>query len=480
MSASTGAPAVAAAGQQTPDLTFVDVSSEHHVGQWTRTFGSYWADYDRDGDDDFFLGRHQFAGWFMEKKRRLFSRRSHEELNKFMDRHGCGWGQATRDRRPDLYCAQGSDVGQGKGWNQLLVRTRDGFVDRAREFGVVDAYGRGRTVNWIDYDVDGDLDIFVGNARRAGAPNAMFRNDRGDFRRVVVGVERVMRTVSSSWADWDVDGDPDLLVLPGGEPPFAFENVDGQFQQRQLFDEFGGLWMSAVWGDYNGDGWPDLHLLKKERSLVLRNANGTFSRHHVFELNAGRSSSWFDVENDGDLDLFVVQGTRSDGPDDNTLNRRDLILVNELGAFTEFKDDSVWGPRAGDGDAVATLDFDRNGSEDVFVTNGNHDRSGPNVLLENRSSRFNWLGLDLEGSWKNPMAFGARIRVDPTDGVGYWRVQNDGLGGGAQSDVGYVHLGLGPAPSTQVRVEWPEGGADCISRAANRVVVLRRGSSPCP
>ena len=458
-------------------IDFDNVASRMDVGQWNRTFGSYWTDYDLDGDVDFFLSRHQYFGWFFAKRPGRFERVTDEDLNEFMDRHGCAWGQANLDRWPDLYCTQGADMGSGTGPNQLLVRTRDGFVDRTSAFGVANPRGRGRSANWLDYDGDLDLDLFVNNTHRRDEPSVMFENRAGEaFERVRVGLEHEFGTVHSAWADWDGDDDPDVIVLRPRNHPIAYENVNGLFEKRATFDSFGDRWSSAVWSDYNGDGWVDLHLTRRKRSLVLQNQEGVFLPVHETDLELGRASAWFDVENDGDLDLFVVQGAT--GGSDNRVNQPDLLLINKGGAFSVFGGRAVRGAKAGDGESVAIADFNRDGLQDAFVTNGQARISGPNVLLQNESSGANWLGLDLQGPRRNPMGFGSSIHVE-AGALSYERYVNDGVGARAQSEAGYVHLGLGTATSATVEVSWPDGTRDCFTFQANRVVTVRRDSSPC-
>ena len=79
--------------------------------------------------------------------------------------------------------------------------------------GVTDALGPVGTVHWFDYDTDGDLDSFIGNEYRFGHGNRLFRRTEHGFVTARAGLARVMHTVSTSWADWDRDGDADLLVL---------------------------------------------------------------------------------------------------------------------------------------------------------------------------------------------------------------------------------------------------------------------------
>lgn len=232
-------------------LRFSDVSESSGIGTVPRnSWGSLIMDYDRDGDADLFVNRHAAPPILFRNGGESFVPVAEDSfyLEK-MDRHGCAWGEANGDGRPDLYCTQGAVEGKGSGPNQLLIQTDSGFEDRAPRLGVENAYGRGRTINWIDYDSDGDLDIFLGNKHREGHPNVMFRNDGGAFRRARVGLSRELRTVSTSWSDWDSDGDPDLLVLQyEPHPAIAFENRGGRFAAVRIDRVTGRRWISGSWG----------------------------------------------------------------------------------------------------------------------------------------------------------------------------------------------------------------------------------------
>lgn len=99
------------------------------------------------------------------------------------DRHDCAWGDANRDRLPDLYWAQGADDEREKA-NELWMQQPDGsFVNRSAEYGVTDPYGRGRDTTFIEVNQDGYPDLFVGNRypRSDGiaSPNRLFINEAG-------------------------------------------------------------------------------------------------------------------------------------------------------------------------------------------------------------------------------------------------------------------------------------------------------------
>jgi hypothetical protein len=395
-----------------------------------------------------------------------------------VDRHNCAWGEANGDGQPDLYCAQGADHGFGTGPNQLLFRRGKTFVDRARRWGVSDELGRGRSVNWIDYDGDGDLDLFVGNLDRPGAPNVMFQNRGGRFRRVDVGLGRELSTVSSSWADWDVDGDPDLMVLqypPNGV--IAYLNEGGSYRRARIEGITGKPLHAVAWGDYDGDGRSDVALMSLSRLRIFRNLENGFHEIYRRRVRDGRMAVWLDAENDGDLDLVVILGSHPNGS-----NQPDFLLAFEADGFLEQELPSLRGPRGGGGDAVASADHDRNGLIDLFVTNGARflggDDPGRDQLLANVSSGGHWIAIDLVGDPRNPWGMGSRIRVDTGARV-FWRELTDGVTYRSQSEVGHQVLGIGSEVTAEVRITWPDGTSDCIDMRAEQTVSVVKGSRGC-
>src|SRR6185436_9155714 len=103
------------------------------------------------------------------------------------------------------------------------------FVDVARWAGVARDSGRVRQVAWVDYDGDGDLDLFVAFRDRA---NALFRDVGGDWSDVAadVGLADTRRTVGAVWFDYDEDGDLDVYVANmDGDANALMRNDGGRF-----------------------------------------------------------------------------------------------------------------------------------------------------------------------------------------------------------------------------------------------------------
>jgi hypothetical protein len=454
----------------------------------TMTFGALWADYDRDGDPDLFIDRHYQNSWLHTNQRGRYGLHPDTFLTQnhwrrdtpWVDRHGCAWGEATGGGGPDLFCTQGANKGEGAGANQVFSAVGSRFHEAAVKMGVADPKGRGRGANWLDYDNDGDLDLLVTNAIRAGYPNRLYRNDRGVFRKVAAPIApSKTEWPTSTVADWNNDGGFDIMVLDGMHGIQAYSNEGGRFVRTTLAGIPDEDWISATWGDYDGDGWIDIHLISRTRAVVAKNLAGSFVVVDDRPVTFGRTSAWFDVENDGDLDLFVVQAASPPAGVGNP-NHPDFMLVNDAGLFTKVTDASFRGPRTGNGDQVITSDYDRDGRTDLFVTNGHNPSrfNGPSELLRNTTAGGNSISVRLSGDRWNPMGIGTRIHVR-TPTRTWWYIVTDGVTHRGQSEVENVVLGLGAETSAAVTIHWATGERDCYDAEAGSVTLAKKGSARC-
>ena len=253
---------------------------------------------------------------------------------------GISLGDFDGDGLDDLYVSQPGGLP-----NRLYRNNGDGtFSDSTRRAGlhVLDETSMSL---FADVDNDGDQDLIL-----IGATPMLFRNEgSGRFfldadAGLHVSEDRAAMFTGAALADYDVDGDLDLYVCAydfwqsgaGYDAPTPyFDAVNGpanllfRNDGRGAFEEVSrsaGLdptnnrfSFAAAWGDFDNDGDPDLYVANDfgRNNLYQNNGDGTFSDrsadYGVEDLGAGMSAAWGDYDNDGDLDLYTANMWSSAG-----------------------------------------------------------------------------------------------------------------------------------------------------------------------
>jgi hypothetical protein len=332
-----------------------------------------WADYDNDGDADLVVT-------FKNGEVRLYRNdgRTFTSVGAALglpvsgdDARGASWGDYDGDGYVDLYI--GSFQRPIPGVNKLY-KNADGkkFIEVAKQAGVDMPGASSRQASWIDYDNDGDLDLFV--AERSGL-NRLFRNGGGTFVEVTQasGMFDPRRSVGACWFDYDKDGDIDVFIAnQAGDRDAFYRNDNGKFtdvamelnmdKPRRPVTE--GSVGCAV-GDYDNDGNFDLFVTAYGEDMLYRSDGaGQFTDvaktvgitgHHHHD-----SAVWGDFNNDGRLDLYVVS-FRADNP-----SEQDYLYVNTGGRFIDVLPENI---AAHNGDHGAQwADYDRDGDLDRTAT----------------------------------------------------------------------------------------------------------------
>lgn len=487
--------------------------------------GAAWIDFDNDGDLDAFLVSGEGAS---NRMYRNAGGGRFEDATKALGLLSEGWGQGVcagdydNDGFTDLFVTY---------WGpNRLYRNLGGklFENVAAEAGLTQERTRYNTgCAFLDYDRDGDLDLFVANylvfdfettpkpgdnpycfyrnvpaaCGPRGLPfdrNLLYRNEGdGTFRDVSdeSGVSRPNRNYALGVLTGDFDGDgwTDLYVACDRTPSILYINQqDGTFEDEAMFrgaalDENGqalsGMGVSA--SDFDGDGSIDIFRtnFSDERSTLYRNrGDGDFDEATV-EAGMGRNtryvgwgSGFFDFDNDGLEDLLLVNGHVF--PEVDRLNtdihyRERAILYRNLGEG-RFEDISLAGgpglleKHAARGAAFGDMDGD--GAVEVLVNNQNEP---PSLLDQRTQPQGGWIVLKLEGMKSNRSAIGARVEL----AAGGRRQVREIRSGGSylsQSDL-RLHFGLGEATSVEsVEIRWPSGAEQTVrGLAPGRVHVIR-------
>ncbi|MHC4974922.1 MAG: CRTAC1 family protein [Planctomycetota bacterium] len=486
--------------------------------------GAGWLDHDGDGDLDLYLVQ---GGDFQAPSASAVNRLYRNDgAGRFEDvtatagvgdpgyGMGCTAADYDGDGDVDLYV---TNVGP----NVLYRNDGDGTFTDVTEAAGVGHPGWGTSCAFVDYDGDGDLDLFVVNyviwsvdteiECRAGsgardyckpanyhapAQDVLYRNDGdGTFTDVTeaAGIHRAFGNgLGVACGDYDLDGRMDVYVANDGMPNQLWLNQgDGRFVDAALASGCAvnmqgkaeaGMGVAAI--DVEDDGDLDLFMthLRDETNTFYLNEGGIFDDATAsIGLSApsirytGFGMGFADFDHDGLHDLYVANGRvgmwdPAPDPDDPYAEPNQLFRGSGQGRFEEVPGGGCAAAVMGTSRAAAFADYDDDGDVDVAVVN----RSGAVQLLRNRKGGDgHWVALrvlDANGA----DALGARVRLE-AGGRARWRQVQVAYSYCASNDP-RVNVGLGGATTVdRVTVFWPEGGERSYGPlAAGRLHVLER------
>jgi len=432
-----------------------------------RSIGCAWSDYDLDGDPDLFVAN------IAEEKNNLYINNGEGNFTGMTTgdvvtdggrSQGGTWGDYNNDGYPDLF------VSNANGEDNFLYENTNGVLNRVGVYPLTSDGGNSNGAAWGDYDSDGYLDLFVANG---GENNFLYHNNgNGTFSKVTTGpiVTNGGASTSGAWCDYDLDGDLDLFVANTGiQTNFLYNNNgDGTFTRitsgaivEDGFEAYGGSW-----GDYDNDGYPDLYVPHSGQNncLYRNNGYGAFIKITYGDLVndnlRAKSSGWGDVNKDGYLDLFVS----------NSDSYSHLHLNNGDGTFTRYvihEPINAWGG--------SWCDYNLDGKPDLFLCNF----GASNVLLGSIYHDNNWLKVKCEGTISNRGGIGAKVRIGVND-VWQMREISSQTGFGGQSSP-IAFFGIGDATSVdQVRVLWPSGMISEINHVSSNQLLVVTETDPIP
>ncbi len=308
--------------------------------------GGVFADFDNDGDLDLFVVNYFDINSFLyfNNGDGTFTKITEGEI---VNDKGMSFGVSTIDYDNngylDIFVVNGFRTGNGA-VNFLYKNNGNGTFTKIINQPIVTEVSPSSSGTWCDYDNDGDPDLFVANGASSNiVPDQNFiyqNNNDGTFTKIAasdLGIE-ISTASNGSWGDFDNDGDFDLFVTNffGDNNALYRNNGDGTFTKisNVIISNDGGDSVSSTWGDYDNDGDLDLYVtndFNENNNFYINNGDGTFSKiiSGDFVNDGGRSNgaTWTDYDNDGDLDIFVPNGQRPI-TQSNILYRNDVISNN--------------------------------------------------------------------------------------------------------------------------------------------------------
>lgn len=457
-------------------------------GDWLSGFGCgvAFADLDNDGDPDVILtGRADGRiGIYENDGTGIFADRTLDtDIILPSTVSGVVAGDYDGDGLLDLYITNWSGP-------NLLLRNLGSlqFSDVASAAGVADD-GAGQGAIFGDYDLDGWLDIYLPNrtyplGSMDVPPNRLYHNlGNGTFEEVAAahGVDDRGASFQAAFVDYDLDGDPDLYVTNDkGTKDFPnrlWKNVAGTFVEVTTESATGviGDFMGLTIGDFDQNGFPDLYTtnVPTGNALLLNAGDGTFVESAgvagVLAYASGWGTHFLDYDNDGDEDLYVVNNIAPD------------MLFEFTGVFPAIDIAAVVGLADAGSSAFcsAVADIDGDGDLDILLQNL---LEGIRLFVNNANDEGNparhWLKVKLVGLGGNRFAVGARVTID-IQGVLQSRQVLAGVSYKSSSSL-LPHFGLGTANQVDsVTVTWPGGTTTIVENvAANQTLSIFQGGPP--
>ncbi len=449
--------------------TFTKVTTGAFVNDGGASRSVNFIDYDNDGDLDLYVtnGKRYGQRNFLYNNTggtytRIFGV---GPVNDSLPFDGSSWADFDNDGNADLAAITWYDS-----TNILYKNDGGGLFTFVSTSPFVTDRGFSETCSWGDYDNDGLVDIFVTNSDGISTfRNRLYKNmGSGNFSRVDSGAIYLDVNKPSRCVNFvDIDGDRDLdifVTTEGAQNELMYKNNGAGYFTKVTgippVTNAGETWSSS-WGDYDNDGDFDVFLTNWNAKNALFRNDGNFAFTKILndtmvnEVGKHAVSGWGDYDNDGDLDMFVTQAyTTPNAPLNNKLYKNRLM---ETGTASFEKISS--GDIVNDGGysyGFAWGDWDTDGDLDVFVAK-TYAENENNAAFLNNGSANSWLEIKLIGNPSNKSGIGAKVMIRALiNGNPVW------LSRAVEGQSGYcgenldLHFGLGSAVIIDtIRVEWP-------------------------
>ena len=428
----------------------------------------------------------------------------------------------NNDGHPDVFVLRGGWMKtNGNQPNSLLKNKGDGTFDEVTEAAGIYSEHPTQTATWADFNLDGNLDVFIGNESDKNFTNPCefyLNKGNGTFTEIgkKVGLDLVAYVKGCTSADVNHDGYPDIYVSVFGGENKLFMNKGGSSVSDWKFEEVAAkagvqnpVWSFPTWFfDYDNDGWEDIFvcgydfarfekvaedevisLLGKKviaelPRLFHNNGNGTFNdvskSAGVSRVMYGMGANFGDINNDGYLDFYVATGV----PDYRSIVPNRMWLNKNGKSFTDVTNDGGFG-NIQKGHAVAFGDLDNDGDNDMYAVIGGAYEGDVfrNSLFNNPGNKNHWIVLKLIGTKSNRDAIGAVVKIIVSEkGVPRTIYKTINTGGSFGSSSLQTEIGLGSAVEVStLDITWPNkerSHQTFQNLKAGKKYVIKEGEQP--
>jgi enediyne biosynthesis protein E4 len=468
------------------------------IGQWWMTGGLAIGDFNRDNWPDVFVigGGQTPDKLFINNGDGTFTNQAPQwGVSALHGGNGAAVGDFNRDGWPDLYVTSFGTPGQTgqPGKHRLYKNNGNGtFTEMAVAAGVnyttTTTFPSGYGGCFGDYDLDGDLDLFVANWKdqsssgNGGTGNRLFRNNGNstftDATPIAIplGLQAVWG-FQGAFVDMNGDHFPELLVAADFKSSrYLINNGNGTFTNFTTASGTGkdDNGMGQTVGDFNRDGLLDWYVtsIHKDNPLPGNNPGNmlyTNQGNHVYVENSipagvndggwGWGTVAVDLDNDGWDEIVEVNGRQGGSEWENEL---EYIYQNDSdGTFTRLPP-TCGLTLAGEGRGLAWFDADRDGDQDFVITVNN---GALRYYRNDTPNQGNWLRVVLSTQANPhlpPDGFGALVKV--TAGEITWHRYMSGSPSYLATSEQSLHFGLGQIKAIDsLEVHWPRGQITTIS-----------------
>lgn len=374
--------------------------------------GVSFADIDNDGDMDLALAGSPSAIYFNENNSLSATADSPVSLEDKNHGWAAAWGDYDNDGFVDLLFTNPRGFLPLHQPCFLFKNNGDGRFTRIEDFEFTQVMAAYTIPTWSDYDLDGDLDLFIGSgpagssARDFNYKNMLIETGTANFIRIdeaPLGTD-LQDGQTYNFIDFDNDMDFDIFLTNyGGAPDRLYKNNNGIYESLQNALTVEGNNLANSWGDFDNDSFIDVIITSENRTYYYQNnGDGSFTQKNnsLTSAGAGRGAVSGDIDNDGDLDVFISGGNSVKG-----------LYQNDL---------------------------------------------------ENNNS---WIKFKLEGSISNRSAIGSKVKVKAIiNGNETWQIREINSQNSFNSHNSYeVHFGLADAQTVlQAIIEFPSGQIEIL------------------